>query len=357
MADERLYGVLAEFETPEALVEAARQARREGYRDLDAFTPFPVEELTEVLRLRDRRVPWLGLFGACFGAALALAMQLFTNFDYPINVGGRPLYAWSAFAVVTFELTVLFAALTPAFGMLALNGLPRLHHPVFGATRFHLASQGSLLPVRQGRRSAIRRGRRRRDFLQAARRVVGRGGAAMKRVLSPSLAICARGRGLRPEHDFAAEVRRIRAGAAVPRRPGAAGAGRRHGGARRSRARRRSANQAAADAAAARARPRAVRHLLLAVPRPGRQRRRHDRRSAACRGRRASTTSGCAGEPTSISSTSSPTAMASCIPTRPRAAARPLGHRRLYPRAAIEPARRARRRAADERARLCEAKP
>ena len=92
MADEGLYGALAEFETPEALVEAARQARREGYRDLDAFTPFPVEELTKVLRLHDPRVPWLGFFGACFGAALALAMQIFTNWDYPINVGGRPLY-------------------------------------------------------------------------------------------------------------------------------------------------------------------------------------------------------------------------------------------------------------------------
>lgn len=141
MADNGLYGALAEFETPEALIEAARQARREGYRALDAFTPFPVDELTKILRLRDPRVPWLGFFGACFGAALALAMQSFTNWDYPINVGGRPIYAWSAFAVVTFELTVLFGALTPAFGMLALNGLPRLHDPVFAARRFHLASR------------------------------------------------------------------------------------------------------------------------------------------------------------------------------------------------------------------------
>jgi hypothetical protein len=86
-------------------------------------------------------VPWLGFFGACFGAALALAMQFFTNWDYPINVGGRPLYPLSAFAVVTFELTVLFGALTPAFGMLALNHLPRLHDPVFSGKRFHLASK------------------------------------------------------------------------------------------------------------------------------------------------------------------------------------------------------------------------
>ena len=82
-----------------------------------------------------------------------------------MSAAGRSI-AWSAFAVVTFELTVLFGALTPAFGMLALNGLPRLNHPVFGAARFHLASQGSLLPVHQGRRCAVRPDRLRRDFLQ-----------------------------------------------------------------------------------------------------------------------------------------------------------------------------------------------
>jgi hypothetical protein len=135
------YGLLAEFETPEALVDATRKARAEGYRDLDAFTPFPVYELFPVLRLRDRRVLWLGLFGGVFGCALAFGMQIFTNFDYPINAGGRPLYALTAFTVIAFELTILFAALTPAIGMLALNGLPRLHHPVFGAPRFHRASR------------------------------------------------------------------------------------------------------------------------------------------------------------------------------------------------------------------------
>ena len=141
MPDRACYGLLAEFETPEALTDAARKAREAGYRDLDAFTPFPVYELFPVLRLRDRRVLWLGLFGGIFGFALALGMQLFTNFDYPINVGGRPLYALSAFMVVCFELTVLFAALTPAIGMLAFNGLPRLHHPVFNAPKFYRASR------------------------------------------------------------------------------------------------------------------------------------------------------------------------------------------------------------------------
>ncbi len=141
MPEPNYYGVLAEFETPEALLAAAKAARTTGYRDLDTFTPFPVYEVFPVLRLHDRRVLWLGLFGGLLGFTLALGMQLFTNFDYPINVGGRPVYALSAFMVVGFELTILFAALTPAIGMLALNGLPRLNHPVFGVEKFRRASR------------------------------------------------------------------------------------------------------------------------------------------------------------------------------------------------------------------------
>jgi hypothetical protein len=135
------YGILAEFEKPEALVEAAKHAREHGYRRLDAFTPFPVHELESVLAFDDRRVLRLGLLGGCTGFAVALGMQAFTNFDYPINVGGRPLYPLSAFAVVVFELTVLFSALFAALGMLVLNGLPRLSYPVFAAPRFRLASK------------------------------------------------------------------------------------------------------------------------------------------------------------------------------------------------------------------------
>ena len=141
MPARELFGLLAEFETPEDLVAAAKKARAQGYRDLDAFTPFPVYELHHILHLRDRRVLWLGLLGGIFGFCLALGLQMFTNYDYPINVGGRPLYALSAFMVVAFELTVLFAALMPAIGMLALNGLPRLNHPVFAAPKFYLASR------------------------------------------------------------------------------------------------------------------------------------------------------------------------------------------------------------------------
>ena len=141
MPERAPYGMLAEFENPEALVAAAKRARANGYCHLDAFTPFPVHELEGVLALHDRRVLWLGLIGGATGFVVALGMQAFTNFDYPIDVGGRPLYPLSAFAVVIFELTVLFSALFTAIGMLIVNGLPRLSYPVFAGSRFHLASK------------------------------------------------------------------------------------------------------------------------------------------------------------------------------------------------------------------------
>jgi hypothetical protein len=138
---EQPYGLLAEFDTPEALLEAARAARDAGYRQLDAFTPFPVEGLARILHIKRPNIAVIGLIGGFTGAALALLMQFFTNYDYPLNVGGRPLYPLTAFAVVTFELTVLFSALSMIFAMLWQNGLPRLSYPVFNAERFHLASK------------------------------------------------------------------------------------------------------------------------------------------------------------------------------------------------------------------------
>lgn len=145
MAKPDVYGLIAEFESPERLIAAAQQARADGYRELDAFTPFPVPELVDIFELRDSRVLWLGLIGGLFGCILALLMEMYVNFDYPIDVGGRPQYALSAFAVVAFELTVLFAALFAAFGMLALNRLPRLNHPVFAARASSRASRDRFL--------------------------------------------------------------------------------------------------------------------------------------------------------------------------------------------------------------------
>lgn len=138
---EELYGALAEFSSPEDLLAATRKAREAGYRKLDAFTPFPIEGLDRILRLPRPTISFVGLGGAITGAGTALAMQFFTNYDYPLNVGGRPIYAISAFAVVTFELTILFSALAMLVGMLWQNGLPRLSYPVFAAGRFDRASR------------------------------------------------------------------------------------------------------------------------------------------------------------------------------------------------------------------------
>ena len=138
---EPTFGLLAEFDTPERLVEAARNIRRDGYRSVDAFTPFPIEGLARILHIRETRVHRAGLLGGLGGAAVALGVQLYTNYAFQLDIGGRPLYALSAFAVVTFELSVLGAALSAALTMLYLCGLPRLHHPVFEAERFHLATK------------------------------------------------------------------------------------------------------------------------------------------------------------------------------------------------------------------------
>ena len=139
MAD--AYGLLAEFESPEALTAAARKAREAGYRRLDALTPFPVEGLARTLRLPRPKIAWLGLIGGVSGGGFALLMQCYTSYDFPLNVGGRPLYAFSAFAVVMFELTILFSALCMIIGMLWQNGLPRLNYPLFSASQFHRASK------------------------------------------------------------------------------------------------------------------------------------------------------------------------------------------------------------------------
>lgn len=133
---------MAEFENPVDLVNAARQARAAGYRQLDAYAPFPVEELADALQLGSTRVPFLVLVGGIIGAVLGYGMQYYMMaVDYPINVGGRPYHSWPAFIPVTFETTILVAGLFAVLGMLALNGLPMPYHPVFNVPRFALATK------------------------------------------------------------------------------------------------------------------------------------------------------------------------------------------------------------------------
>ena len=142
MRDPRLYGVIAEFERPSELVAAARRAHEEGYRKMDAYSPFPIHELTEALGLRRTKLPLVVLAGGILGCATGLGVQWFSSvIHYPLNVGGKPLASWPAFIPITFELTVLFASLFAVFGMLGMNGLPMPYHPVFNVPRFALASR------------------------------------------------------------------------------------------------------------------------------------------------------------------------------------------------------------------------
>ena len=135
-----VYGLLAEFDRPEALVDAARRTRAAGYTCVEGFSPFPIEEMREALGLKDNRVPFACLGGAILGGVGGFLLQVYTNLDFPLNVGGRPLIAPEAFALITFEMTVLGAVLSAVLAMLLLNKLPRLNHPIFEAKSFHLAS-------------------------------------------------------------------------------------------------------------------------------------------------------------------------------------------------------------------------
>ena len=144
MNDKRatVYGLMAEFHDVDSIVLAAHQAHEAGYRKMDAYTPFPIEELAEAMGWKTRgRLPRLVLLGGLAGAAAGYGLQYWASvIAYPVNVGGRPLHSWPSFIPVTFEMAILFAALSAVLGMLALNGLPRPHHPVFNAPNFALAS-------------------------------------------------------------------------------------------------------------------------------------------------------------------------------------------------------------------------
>lgn len=136
-----LYALAAEFGDPARLVDAVRRAR-ERYAHVDAYAPYAVDGLAEALRFRGNRVPLVTLLGGIAGVAGIYFLQWYTAvIDYPINSGGRPLDSWPVFIIPTFEIGVLSAAIAAFVGMLALNGLPRLNHPIFNAPDFDLASR------------------------------------------------------------------------------------------------------------------------------------------------------------------------------------------------------------------------
>src|SRR3954454_7148289 len=137
-----LYGLMAEFDNPTDAVAATHRAYAEGYRRMDAYSPYPIEELSDAVGFHKTRVPLVVLCGAILGGLSGYMLQYWISvISYPLNVGGRPMHSWPAFIIVTFEMTILFGGISAVVGMLALNGLPMPYHPVFNNPRFTSASR------------------------------------------------------------------------------------------------------------------------------------------------------------------------------------------------------------------------
>jgi Protein of unknown function (DUF3341) len=147
-----VYGVMAEFDDPHALIEATRHAHEHGYRMMEAYSPFPVDGLAEALGYYRNRIPAVVFVGGLLGGLGGFFMQWYSAVvHYPLDIGGRPFNSWPAFVPITFELTILSAAVSAVLGMLAFNGLPRPHHPVFNVPSFALASRNRFFLCIQAR--------------------------------------------------------------------------------------------------------------------------------------------------------------------------------------------------------------
>jgi len=148
MSDASTYGLMAEFDSPQELVAAAHKTHSAGYKKIDAYSPFPVEGLADAIGFHKNRVPLVVLIGGIIGGLSGYGLQYWVaTIAYPTNIGGRPYHSWPSFIIVTFELTILFAGLSAAFGMIALNGLPQPYHPVFNVAEFAKASDNKFFLV------------------------------------------------------------------------------------------------------------------------------------------------------------------------------------------------------------------
>lgn len=138
----KVYGLVAEFDSGDKILAAARRATEEGYKKVEAYTPFPIHGMDEALKFKDARLAWMIFIAGIAGAIGGFMLQVWVStVAYPMNVGGKPDISWPNFIPVTFECGVLFASLTAVFGMFALNGLPQPYHPIFNAKNFERASQ------------------------------------------------------------------------------------------------------------------------------------------------------------------------------------------------------------------------
>ena len=143
-----LHGVMAEYDSADQVVAAARKTMANGYTRVEAYTPVPIEELNDVIHKKRTVLPKLVLAGGLAGMATGFGLQYWASvIEYPMNIGGRPLASWTTFIVPSYELTILFAALTAAIGMIVLSGLPQPYHPVFNVDRFSLASSDKFFLV------------------------------------------------------------------------------------------------------------------------------------------------------------------------------------------------------------------
>ena len=167
MNQSSVYGLMAEFDSAQELVDAAHKTHQAGYHEMDAYSPFPVEGLADAIGFHKNRVPFVVLMGGLIGGLSGFALQYWVAaITYPVNVGGRPYFSWPSFIIVTFELTILFAGLSAAFGMIALNGLPMPYHPVFNVAEFAKASENKFFLVVFSSDPKYD-GARTRDFLQS----------------------------------------------------------------------------------------------------------------------------------------------------------------------------------------------
>ena len=162
-----LHGVMAEYDSSQALVDAARKTVAEGFSKVEAYSPVPIEEINDILHRKRTILPRLVLAGGLTGMATGFALQYWASvIEYPMNVGGRPMASWTSFIVPSYELTILFASLTAAIGMAMLSGLPQPYHPVFNVERFSMASSDKFFLVIEAADSKFDR-QRASDFLRS----------------------------------------------------------------------------------------------------------------------------------------------------------------------------------------------